>query len=67
VNGRFPPETRTRLLAIIEAMIERDHIEALVLGGTELPLILREERHHGIPLLDTTKIHVAKIVERLGT
>ena len=65
VNGRFPPETRTRLLAIADAMIERDGIEALILGGTELPLLLRDETHHGIPLLDTTKIHVAKIVERL--
>lgn len=66
VNGRFPPETRARLLAIADAMIERDRIEALILGGTELPLILRDESHHGIPLLDTTKIHVAKIVQRLG-
>ena len=61
----FPPETRTRLLAIVDRMRERDQIDGLILAGTELPLILRASEHNGIPLLDTTKIHVASIVERL--
>jgi hypothetical protein len=36
-----------------------------ILAGTELPLILRASEHNGIPLLDTTKIHVEKIVAEL--
>jgi aspartate racemase len=65
VNGIFLPETRERLLAIVELMSTRDGIEGLILGGTELPLILRAEKHGEVPFLDTTKIHVEEIVARL--
>lgn len=61
----FLPETRTRLLEIVDRMKERDQIDALILAGTELPLLLRAPEHNGIPLLDTTKIHVEKIVDEL--
>jgi aspartate racemase len=61
----FTDETRAGLLAIIDQLRERDRIEAVILGGTELPLILRGEERAGIKFLDTTKIHVEKIVERL--
>jgi aspartate racemase len=61
----FLPETRDRLLAIIDQMKERDGIAGLILGGTELPLILRDSGHNGIPFLDTTKIHVERIVAEL--
>jgi aspartate racemase len=65
VPGIFLPETRAGLLAIVDRMIERQGIEGLILGGTELPLILRETTHRGIPLLDTTRIHVERIVAEL--
>lgn len=61
----FLPETRTRLLQIVDRMKDRDGIDGLILAGTELPLILRASEHNGIPLLDTTKIHVEKIVDEL--
>jgi len=61
----FLPETRERLLTIVDRMREREGIEGLVLGGTELPLILREVTDRGIPFLDTTRIHVESIVEQL--
>jgi aspartate racemase len=57
VNGIFLPETRQQLVDIVQRMKERDHIQALILGGTELPLILRDA-DAGIPFLDTTRIHV---------
>jgi aspartate racemase len=65
LNNIFLPETRERLLAIVDRMKERDGIEGLILGGTELPLILRDPEHKGIPFLDTTKIHVERIVAEL--
>lgn len=65
LNGILLPETRDRLLAIVDRMKARDNIEALILGGTELPLILRDAEHNGIPFLDTTKIHVDRIVAEL--
>jgi aspartate racemase len=65
VPGIFLPETHAGLLAIVDRMIERQGIEGLILGGTELPLILREEMYRDIPFLDTTKIHVERIVAQL--
>ena len=64
VNGIFRPETRDALLEIINRMARRDHIDAPILGGTELPLILRDTRTD-IPLLDTTSIHVERAVAEM--
>ena len=61
----FLPETRTRLLEIADEMKRRDNIQALILGGTELPLLLRDEEHNGLPLLDTTRIHVDRLVTEM--
>lgn len=61
----FLPETRADLLAIADEMKARDGIEGLILGGTELPLLLRDEEHNGIRLLDTTRIHVDRLITEL--
>ncbi|MBI4610201.1 MAG: amino acid racemase [Candidatus Rokubacteria bacterium] len=67
VNGVFRGETRERLLAAVDRLIEREGIQGLILGGTELPLILRDGAHRGIPFLDTTRIHAERTVaEMLG-
>jgi len=60
----FLPETRDQLLAIVNQMKQRDHIDGLILGGTELPLILRGAETD-LPFLDTTKIHVERIVDEM--
>ena len=65
VKGILLPQTRSELLAIIETMIARDQIDGVILGGTELPLILTESSHNGIPLLDTSKLHVKRIVQTM--
>ncbi len=65
VNGVFRDETRQRLLAIVDRLIERDGIEGLILGGTELPFILRDVSDRGIPFLDTTRIHVERAVAEM--
>jgi aspartate racemase len=61
----FSSETREGLLAIVDRLRERDDIEGLILGGTELPLILGDASHNGVPFLDTTRIHVDRIVGEL--
>jgi aspartate racemase len=61
----FTDDTRAGLLAIIDQLRGRDAIDAVILGGTELPLILRDAERGDMKFLDTTKIHVEKIVERL--
>jgi aspartate racemase len=65
LNNRFLPETRIQILSIAERMREDDGIEALVLAGTELPLLLRGSSLPGIEFLDTTVIHVEAIVNEL--
>ncbi len=65
VHGIVLPETRERLLRILDQMKERDGVEGLILGGTELSLIIKDAEHNGLPILDTTRIHVARIVAEL--
>lgn len=59
--GIIKESTREGLLAIVQKMIERDAIDSLILGCTELPLILVRDEF-GIPFLNTTAIHVEGIV-----
>ena len=65
LKDTFLPETRTRFLAIADEMKAREGIEAVILGGTEIPLLLRADEHNGIQLLDTTRIHVDRLIEEM--
>jgi len=65
VPGKFLPETRAGLLAIVDRMKTKNDIGGVILAGTELPLILRDPEHNGIPFLDTTKIHCAAAVAEM--
>jgi aspartate racemase len=67
VSGKFLPETRAGLLAIVDHMKAERDIDGVILAGTELPLILRNSEHNGIPFLDTTEIHCqAAVAEMLS-
>jgi aspartate racemase len=66
-HGVIKQETRDKLVAIIDAMKKRDGIDGVILGGTELSLILTEQSYGGVPVLDTTQIHVdAAVAEALA-
>ena len=65
LNNQFLPETRTEILRIAQRMKTEDGIEALILAGTELPLLLRGSSNVNIQFLDTTEIHVEAIVDVL--
>jgi aspartate racemase len=65
VPGKFLPETRAGLLAIIDRVKAKSDIDGVILAGTELPLILRDDSHNGIPFLDTTKIHCEAAVAKM--
>lgn len=60
--GIFKDETRQELIRIIEKMVQEQQIDSLILGCTEFPLILTEPEYAGIPMLNTTRIHVDAIV-----
>ena len=65
LKNQFQPETRTALLAIIERMRHGEKIEAILLAGTELPLLLRGAEPEGVTFLDTTLIHVQAAVDAI--
>ena len=65
VNGIFLPETRAGMLHTVDRLIEKEGIQGLILGGTELPLLLRDQTYKDIPFFDTTKIHVEQAVAQL--
>jgi aspartate racemase len=64
--GIFKDTTRQALFEIAERMMAAESIDALVLGCTELPLIMLEtvmpENRYDIPFLNTTAIHCERIV-----
>ena len=65
VRGVYLPETRAGLLAVVDRLRARHGIDGVILGGTELPLILHDLDDVGIPFLDTGRIHVEAAVERM--
>ncbi len=61
--GIFKADTRKLLIDIIKKMVKQQHIDSIILGCTELPLILTESDYAGVPVLNTTSIHVKEIVK----
>ncbi len=62
-KGIFKDETRDKLLEMVDSMRAEEGIDSVILGCTELPLILTES-NYGVPFLNTTNLHVQAIVER---
>jgi aspartate racemase len=65
LKGIILPATRERLMTIIRALKDRSQIDGVILGGTELSLILRDKTVFGVEVLDTTQIHVEAAVAEL--
>jgi aspartate racemase len=63
VRGVFRDATRERLLDVVRRMRARDGVDGVILGGTELPLLLREAQVPDVAWLDTTRIHVSAILD----
>jgi len=60
--GIIRDTTRQQLLDIVKRMIQDDSIDSLILGCTELPLIMDRDEY-GIPFLNTSSIHIDSIVD----
>ena len=63
IVDRFKDATRRGFLAVIDRLRESG-AEAVLLAGTELPLLLRGAAT-AVPALDTTRIHVRRAVREL--
>ena len=65
LKGEFKDETRCLFQSVVERLRDQEQVDGVILGGTELPLLLPGDAIAGLPALDTTALHVAGIVERL--
>ena len=65
LKGDFRDDTRRELIALVGRLRDEKGVDAVILGGTELPLLLPGTVVADLPALDTTALHVAAIVERL--
>jgi aspartate racemase len=65
LKGEFREETRQQFISLVVRLRDELGIDAVILGGTELPLLLPAADIAGVPVLDTTALHVEAILERL--
>ena len=65
VNGLFLDASRARLLAILGELRRTQGVDGLILGGTELSLILPDPAYDGVPVLNAAAIHVAEAIDWL--
>lgn len=63
-KGIVKPETKDEFLNIISRMVEEDGIDGIILGCTELPMLIKPEDTK-IRQLDTLEIHAAAIAEAM--
>lgn len=60
--GIVRKETLEGFQKIIKRMTEEEGIEAIILGCTELPLLLNDEVSP-VPCLDTMKIYIQRLID----
>lgn len=65
LKGDFRDDTRQLMTALVARYRAERSIDGVILGGTELPLLLTSPEVAGLPALDTTALHVDAIVARL--
>ncbi|MRG87799.1 aspartate/glutamate racemase family protein [Salinibacillus xinjiangensis] len=63
-NGIVSEETKSRFFEIIQDMNHFNHIDGIILGCTELPMLIKDG-DIALPILDTKDIHVEKIVDSM--
>ena len=65
LRGEFRDETRDGVISIVRRLRQEQNIDGVILGVTELTLLLSAPVVAEVPALDTTALHVAAIVKRL--
>lgn len=65
IYNRILSDTRQGLVKIVRDLRKNESIQGLILGGTELPLILNQTDFNDIEIFDTTQIHVESIVAKM--
>ncbi|MFC4221248.1 aspartate/glutamate racemase family protein [Flagellimonas marina] len=65
IFNHIVPDTKEKFREIMEELKHKEKIDGIIIGGTELPFIMRQEEFHDIELFDTTQIHVTSIVNKI--
>jgi len=65
VFNQINPDTKKRLIQIVNQLEDKEQIEGIILGGTELPLILEQKDFDKLKVFNTTEIHVNAILDRM--
>ncbi len=65
LKGDFRDDTRQSVIAIVTRLRNEENIDGVILGGTELTILLPATVVADLPALDTTALHVSAIVKRL--
>jgi aspartate racemase len=60
-TGLLRPETKAEYLKIMDQLVANG-AEGIILGCTEIPLLIKQADYH-LPLFDTTQIHSVAIVD----
>ena len=62
--GQFKDESRQGFIRIIERMAREEGVQGVILGCTEIPLLVRQQ-DVSLPVFDTTRLHSEAAVDRL--
>jgi aspartate racemase len=65
LEGAFTDDARREFTSLVARLRDGENVDGVILGGTELPLLLSAPVVADVPVLDTTALHVAAIVRRL--
>ena len=65
LKGDFRDDTRQGVVSLVARLRDEEQIDGVILGGTELPLLVTTASIAGVPALDTTALHVSAIVKKL--
>lgn len=61
--GKFKQSSRERFVQIIDRLAKEDGAQGVILGCTEIPLLIKQA-DEPVPVFDTTLIHSEATVER---
>ena len=63
IGNEFNSETKEGFLTVIEELVS-NNVQGVILGCTEIPMLLNMAEAHGVTLFSTTEIHCKEIALR---
>lgn len=65
VHGIVRDDTRAAFVRMANRLSAEEKADGLILGGTEIPLLLRGAQGINVPIIDTTIVHVRRLVQMM--